>query len=307
MNDEVKKETNMRCGFVAMVGRPNVGKSTLLNSILGQKLSIVTSKPQTTRNRILAVHNHGATQVVFLDTPGIHQPQGSLGEYMVDTAQSAITESDVCVWLVDVTNSIRPAGLTRAEMEIAAALTASKKPIIVLLNKIDRLSNKPDLFPILEAASKIEGVLEVIPISALTEDGVETFMNMLVELLPEAPHLYPEDMLSEKAERFFIAEMIREALIDLTRQELPYHTAVVIDRFVEETKRCTIFATIHVERASQRGIVIGKGGSMIKTIGERARLASAEFLGCPVDLNLHVDVSRGWTKNKNKLKEMGYE
>lgn len=296
-----------RCGFVAVVGRPNVGKSTLLNNILKQKLSIVTSKPQTTRNRILAVYNEDVAQVIFLDTPGLHSPRASLGRYMIEAAESAISEADVCVWLIDMGAHKRERGLDADEREVAERLTTAGVPLVICLNKIDLLKNKDALLPMMDAVSAIPGVRGVLPMSGQEGEGIPLFLETLRSLLPEGPKLYPEDMLSEQAERFFIAELVREALTDLTRQEIPYHSAVVIDKFVEEQKRCVIFATIHVERASQRVIVIGKGGSMIKEIGQRARLGAESFLGMPVFLKLHVEVSPGWTNDVGQLKKMGYQ
>jgi GTP-binding protein Era len=304
---ESDSDAPFRCGFAAVIGRPNVGKSTLLNRILDQKLSIVTAKPQTTRNRILAVYNEDNAQIIFLDTPGLHSPRASLGRYMVEAAESAIQDADVCVWLVDMTAAKRGHGLTNDEREIGARLSDTELPVIALLNKIDQLGDKSKLLPCIEAAAAIPGIREVIPVSGLEGDGISRFLESLKALLPKGPRLYPEDMLSEQAERFFIAELIRESVINLTRQEVPYHSAVVIDQFVEEHKRCSIHATIHVERTSQRVIMVGKRGSMIKEIGQRARHAAEAFLGTPVYLKLHVEVSPGWTKDVKQLKKMGYE
>jgi GTP-binding protein Era len=309
MIQENEKDTasNTRCGYAAVVGRPNVGKSTLLNFILGQKLSIVTDKPQTTRNRILAVHNQGVAQIVFLDTPGLHSPRASLGRYMIEAAESAIAEADVCIWLIDMHLHKREQGLDADELEIAERLCTAERNVIACLNKIDLVKDKKALLPLMEKVSAMPGVRAVVPISGQSGAGVDILLENVTSLLPEGPKLYPEDMLSEQAERFFVAELVREALMDLTRQEIPYHTAVVVDKFVEEQKRCVIFASIHVERASQRVIVIGKGGAMIKEIGQRARLAAEAFLGMPVFLKLHVEVSPGWTNDVDQLKKMGYQ
>ncbi|MDD5306164.1 MAG: GTPase Era [Deltaproteobacteria bacterium] len=304
MNAEEKKT---RCGYVALVGRPNAGKSTLLNRVLGQKVSIVTPKPQTTRNRILAVHNVEGDQIVFLDTPGLHRPRGSLGRYMVEAAASAILEADLVAFLIDMAEPGRPPGFTEEEEEIAARLQAARVPILALPNKVDLVADKKRLLPVMERAAALEGVAEVIPICAFDGDGVELFVDAVRGRLPEGPRLYPDDVLSDQAERFFVAELVREAVTELTRQEIPYHSAVVIERFVEEKTRCSVHATIHVERASQRGILIGKHGVMIKEIGIRARDAAEKFLGCRVDLMLHVDVSPGWTDGPEGLKRMGYE
>ncbi len=273
---ETTPETT-RCGFAALLGKPNVGKSTLLNRILGETISIVTAKPQTTRNRILAVHTQGNAQVIFLDTPGIHRPTGSLGAYMNESAESAMLESDVCVWLVDMTAK-RAEGLTGSEGRIAESLGRTGTPFIVLLNKVDAVKDKQKMLPVMAELSSLEGMDTVVPLSAKNGDGVELFLEELISRLPEGPMLYPADMLSEQAERFFVSEMVRKQLTELTHKEIPYQSAVVIDRFVEETKRCLIYATIHVERQSQRGIVLGKGGSVIKEIGTRARKEIEAFL-----------------------------
>jgi len=303
----VNEQTTTRCGYTAVIGRPNVGKSTLLNTILGQKLQIVSAKPQTTRNRVLAVHDTAEAQIVFLDTPGLHEPRGSLGRYMVEAAEAAIAESDVCSWLIDVHRAGRQSGLTDDERELGARLAGSGLPVIALLNKVDLLRDKELLLPLLDEAAGLAGVEAVIPISALDGDGVDRYLSELRARLPVGPKLFPEDMVSDRAERFFVAELVREALFDLTRQEVPYRAAVVIDQFVEETERCVIHATIHVERKSQRGIVVGKGGAMIREIGVRAREAARKMLGCPVELRLHVDVSPGWSSSPAGLKRMGYE
>lgn len=296
-----------RCGYVALLGRPNAGKSTLLNRLVGQKISIVTAKPQTTRNRILAVMNQGPVQAILLDTPGIHRPRGPLGRYMLEAANGAMAEADLLAWLVDVSEPKRGPGLTDEEQEIASRLGETGRPVIALVNKIDRLSDKSAILPLIEDLARRPGVQEVVPVSAQNGDGVGSFLAILAARLPAGPKLYPEDMLSEQAERFFVAELVREALTDLTREEVPYHSAVVVDQFVEEARRCAVRATIHVERASQRGILVGKGGSMIKAIGERARAEAEALLGCKVNLQLHVDVTPGWTASVENLKKMGYE
>lgn len=303
----MENDIKTKCGYAVVIGRPNVGKSTLLNRVLGRKLSIVTSKPQTTRNRVLAVHNVEDSQVIFLDTPGLHRPENSLGHYMMEAAQGAISEADVCVWIIDASHPRRSTGLLREEIGIAGHLENPKIPIIALINKVDLLRNKSLLLPIMEETSAIDGMEEVIPICALSGDGVDRFMIALLKRIPLSPWLFPDDILSDKADRFFVSELVREALIDLTRQEIPYRTAVVIDRFVEESRRCVIHGTIHVEKKSQRGIIIGKGGTMIRDIGIRARAQAEKLLGCSVDLRLHVNVSPDWTKDAQGLKKMGYE
>lgn len=304
-NKPKKKLT--RCGYVAVIGRPNVGKSTLLNCILGEKVSIVTPKPQTTRNRIRAIHNVKHTQIIFLDTPGIHKAQGKLGEFMNDEALAAIGDADVCLFMIDLAEKGRGAGLTEPERHIAQTLEKSERPTIAVVNKVDATSDKGKMLPLLGELGHLPGIVEIIPVSALKNDGVELLVQQLARRLPEAEWLFPDDMLSDQAERFFVAEMVREALTELTRDEVPYRSAVVIDRFVESEDSCLIDATIFVERDSQKGIVLGKGGAMIKAIGIKARKAAERFLGLPVMLKLHVSVAEGWTKSEGGLRQMGYE
>jgi GTP-binding protein Era len=307
MTEKENSGEQTRCGYVAVVGQPNVGKSTLLNQVVGERVAIVTPKPQTTRNRIVAICNRGPIQVVFLDTPGLHDPRGSLGRYMVRAAESAIADADICTWLIDVSSPGRPPGLTAEEKAIAQRLEQTGLPLIVLPNKIDTLRQKEMLLPLIEAATALPGVREVIPIAALKGEAVEQYLTCLTALLPRADKLFPDDILSDQAERFFVAELIREAVTDFTHKEVPYQSAVVVDSFIEETERCVIHATIHVERAGQRGIVVGRGGKMIGRIRERAQEEAERFLRCPVELHLHVEVSPGWTRAAKGLEKMGYK
>ena len=295
-----------RCGYAAIVGRPNVGKSTLVNGLIGQKISAVTPKPNTTRNRVLAVWTKGPAQVLFLDTPGVHRPRSSLGRYMLDAAVSAIAEADAIVWILDAAG-LAPAAPLAGEGDVVEHLAATKKPIVALLNKVDLVRDKKALLPMLAAVSGVEGVVAAIPISALAADGVDRFLAELVPLLPEGPHLYPDDLVSDQAERFVVAELVREALMELTRQEVPYRAAVIVERFVEEKTRCTVNAVIHVEKDSHKGIVIGKNGQMIGEIRTRAKAEAEKLLGVQVDLRLHVRVTPGWTESPDGVRKMGYE
>lgn len=305
-NQDIKKRVS-HCGYVAVVGKPNVGKSTLLNSILGEKVSIVTSKPQTTRNRIRAILNVKHTQIIFLDTPGIHRAQGRLGEFMNDEAQGAIGDADLCVLMIDMADKIRKEGLTPSEKHIAQMLSDTGRPVIAVVNKVDAMADKSKMLPVLEELGHMSGVVEIIPLSARTHDGIDILVQALCKRLPQAEWLFPEDMLSDHAERFFVAEMVREALTNFTRSEVPYQCAVVVDRFIEEEKSCLVEATIFVEKDSQKGIILGKGGSMIKAIGTKARQNASRFLGMPVTLKLHVAVAEGWSKSEGGLRKMGYE
>jgi GTPase len=304
--EEGRGERPTRCGYAAVVGRPNVGKSTLVNGLLGRKVSAVTPKPNTTRNRVLAVWTRGEAQIAFLDTPGVHRPRSSLGRYMLEAAAQAIAETDVVIWMLDATTG-DAAALMAEERDVVERLTAAGKPIVALLNKADLVREKPLLLPLIQAVSAVPGVAAAIPISALSADGVDRFLEVAIPLLPEGPHLYPEDMVSDRAERFFVAELVREALTDLTRAEIPYRTAVVIERFVEENDRCVVNAVIHVEKDSQKGIVIGRAGRMIGEIRERARAEAAKMLGVPIELRLHVAVTPGWSESPEGLRKMGYE
>jgi len=307
VTEEHPDNTKTKCGYVAVIGRPNVGKSTLLNRILGQKVSIVTNKPQTTRDRLLAVHTTDHFQIIFLDTPGIHRPVGSLGHYMNEAAMGAIQEADILLWLIDVTDRAREHGLTDGERVIARRLTEKSAPVITVLNKVDMLRNKQKLLPIMAEISTLPFGRIIVPISARTGDGVYIVLNEILEHLPVAPPLFPDDIVSDKADKYFVSELVREALTLLTHKEVPYKTAVIIDRFVEEKNRSVIHATIHVERDSQKGIMIGKGGQKLVEIGTAAREQIELMLGCKVLLHLHVNVTPDWTSNPAGLRSMGYE
>jgi GTPase len=303
MNDETK----IKCGYVTIAGRPNVGKSTFLNHVMTQKVSIVTRKPQTTRDRILAIYNTPDTQIVFLDTPGIHRPVGALGHHMNDAAHNAILEADLCLWIIDAACKHRESGLTPAELAIADQIRQTRIPTIVAVNKVDIIKPKHRLLPIMQEVNEIDFVEAVVPVSASTGEATDALMAEIVQRLPENPRLFPEDMLSDKADRFFVSELIREVILNITHKEVPYKTAVVIDSFKQMQQKCEIFASIHVETSGQKGIIIGKGGEMLGYIRESAQEEAAKLLDCPVTLKLHVNVSPDWSTNPAGLKKMGYE
>ena len=290
---------SFRSGFVTVVGRPNVGKSTLFNRLVGEKVAIVSDKPQTTRNRILAVLNRPDGQVVLFDTPGIHKPMHRMNERMVDAAVSSLGQVDLAVWLVDASEEYGP-----GDRFVADVLGRSKKPVMLALNKID-LVDKPKLLPLIDRYRGFLDFVEVIPLSALTGDNVDLLAERLVANLPEGERLYPEDFLTDQPERFFVAEMVREQILRQTREEIPYTTAVVIDSFKEGEPLVRIEASILVERDSQKGILIGKGGSMLKAIGTAARREIEAFLGTKVYLGLFVKVREGWREDQALLEEMG--
>jgi GTPase len=288
-----------RAGFVAVVGRPNVGKSTLVNRLVGQKVAIVSDKPQTTRNRILAVVNRENAQIVLFDTPGIHKPMHRMNERMVDAAVHSIGQVELTLWVIDATEEYGP-----GDRHVRDLLKKSGRPVILAINKIDRMP-KPNVLAVIEQYRHLLDFAEVVPISALTGDNVERLADQLVAHLPEGAPLYPDDFLTDLPERFFVGEMVRERILRLTREEIPYTTGVMIDSFKEEGQLVRIEASILVERESQKGIIIGKGGSMLKTIGSEARKEIEKFLGTHVYLGLFVKVREHWREDAATLEQMG--
>jgi len=289
----------VKAGFVTVLGRPNVGKSTLVNRLVGQKVAIVSDKPQTTRNRILAVVNRPGAQVVLFDTPGIHKPMHAMNRRMVETAEKSIGQGDVVLWMVDVGERYGP-----GDRYVRDLLKKSGLPVILGINKIDTVA-KPRILPVIDAWRGQLDFAEVVPLSAKTGDNVDRLETLLVERLPEGPALYPEDFLTDQPERFFVAEMIRERILHHTREEIPYSSGVVIESFKEEEGLMRIQAVIFVERDGQKGILIGKGGAMLKTIGTEARQQIEAFLGAKVFLGLFVKVRESWRENEGILSEMG--
>lgn len=296
------KEISFRSGFVTIIGRPNVGKSTLLNSILGEKIVITSEKPQTTRNRIKGIHTFPGGQIIFIDTPGIHRATSLLNRYMVEQACSSIGEVDLVLYLAEAASQD-----FGREAQILEILTSSGKPVILVLNKIDLVA-KESLLERIAAFSALHPFKEVVPVSALNGDGVEQLVKCVAGYLPEGPIYFPDDILTDLPERFIVAEMVREKVFRLTRDEIPYSTAVEIESFRERPDGLVaISATIIVERDSQKGIVIGKGGAMLKRIGSESRREIELFLDTRVFLELFVKVRRDWSENRRMLKEMGYE
>ncbi|HEX9724947.1 MAG TPA: GTPase Era [Vicinamibacteria bacterium] len=288
-------------GFVSVVGRPNVGKSTLINRVVGQKVAIVTPKPQTTRNRILAVANTRRAQIVFFDTPGIHKPQNQLNRLMVDSAVSSLSRVDLVVLMVDITHP--SSGGDRHVLELVREV---RVPVFLIINKMDRVPKEKAL-PLIEEYRKLHGFAEIVPISALTGDNVPRLVELLEDYLPEAPPLFPADMLTDLPERFFAAEIIREKILLYVREEVPHATAVQIDSWKDEAKLTRIEASILVERDSQKGILVGSKGSMLKKIGTAARRELERFLNTHVYLGLHVKVRERWRENRRLLAELGME
>jgi len=300
-------EPVFRSGFVSVVGRPNVGKSTLVNRLVGQKVAIVSDKPQTTRNRILAVMNlplsggvnPAGGQIVLFDTPGIHKPMHRMNERMVEAAERSVGQVDLVLWLVDVAEEYGP-----GDRHVCDVLRRSGRPVILGLNKIDAVP-KPRILPAIEQYRHLMDFAEVIPLSALLGENVELLAERLLAHLPPGERLYPEDFLTDQPERFFVAEMVREQVLRLTREEIPYTTGVLIDSFKEDGPLVRIEATILVERDSQKGILIGRAGAMMKAIGTDARKQIEEFLGTKVYLGLFVKVKERWREDARILEEMG--
>jgi GTP-binding protein Era len=288
-----------RAGFVTVVGRPNVGKSTLVNRLVGQKVAIVSDKPQTTRNRILAVVNRPRAQMVLFDTPGIHEPMHEMNRRMVATAVKSIGQGDVVLWLVEVGERPGP-----GDRFIEGLLERSGLPVVLALNKIDRVP-KPRILPAIEAWRHVGDFAEIVPVSAREGENVDRLESVLLGKLPEGHALYPDDFLTDLPERFFVAEMVRERILHHTRQEIPYVTAVVIESFKEEEGLVRVRAVILVERENQKGILIGRGGSMLEAVGSEARRQIEAFLGTKVFLGLFVKVRERWRENEAILDEMG--
>ncbi|MGH8005742.1 MAG: GTPase Era [Candidatus Binatia bacterium] len=292
-----------RSGFVALVGRPNVGKSTLLNAVVGAKVAIVTPKPQTTRNRILGIKTLPQAQLIFVDTPGIHRHASSLlNQRMVEAALRALQDTDTAVFLTDAQRGMP----TEEDEEIARRLSGSHLPVIVVVNKIDLVA-KAMLLPIIERLAVLLPEREIVPVSAVTGENIAALLNTIIPLLPVSPPLYPSDELTDQSERVLAQEIVREQLFLHTQQEVPYATAVAVEEFSEKPEKhlLLIRAVIYVERPSQRAIIIGERGSRLRQIGQAARLQLETFFGCRVFLELFVKVAKGWTQRLGMLKELG--
>lgn len=292
----------MKAGFVSFIGRPNAGKSTLLNRLVGTKLAIVSDKPQTTRNRILGVRNYSDAQVVFLDTPGIHRPLHRMNVRMVDAAVDTIREVDVLCLVVDVTE---PPG--KGDRFVLDLVKEAKAPVFLVLNKID-LIKKVRLLPLIQQYSQLATFAEIVPVSAATGDNVDRLERALLDRLPEGEPLYPADYLTDQPERFFAGEIVREKLLQFTRAEIPFSSAVVVDKFDEPEREgglMKLHCTIVVDRESHKPIVVGRGGEMIKRIGTAAREDLERFFDTKVFLDLHVRVKTEWREDERVLNDLG--
>ncbi|MFD0692809.1 GTPase Era [Paenibacillus sp. GCM10027628] len=290
-----------KSGFVAIIGRPNVGKSTLMNQIIGQKIAIMSDKPQTTRNKIHGVYTSDNGQIVFLDTPGIHKPTSKLGDYMSKVAHSTLGEVDAILFLVDVAE-----GLGGGDRYIIEQLKHVETPVILVLNKIDRVQPE-ELLPIIVSYKDLYNFAEIVPISALQGNNVTTLLEQIVRYLPEGPQYYPADQITDHPEQFVCAELVREKILHLTREEIPHSIAVQIeDMRVEENGLVRISAVIFVERDSQKGIIIGKQGSLLKEIGKQARKDIEALLGSKTFLELWVKVKKDWRNQERVLRDLGF-
>jgi GTP-binding protein Era len=297
------KEKLFHSGFVSIIGRPNVGKSTLLNQILGEKIAITSNKPQTTRNRILGIQNLEDAQILFLDTPGIHRAQGRLNRYMVDQALAACSDVDAILFLVEAGD--RPGGGDDFVLDV---VSRSGAPVVLVINKID-LVPKESLLPLIATYAEKFAFREIVPVSAQGGEGVDDLVRAVCRLLPEGPRYYPGDMITDLPERFIVAEMLREQVLRQTREEVPYGVAVIVEQFSEKPEKnlVVINAVIHVERETHKRIIVGKGGTRIRAIGQAARKEMEKFLGTRVFLEVFVKVQKNWTDSERLLKEFGYE
>ncbi len=295
--DQAPDQSNHRCGYVALIGKPNVGKSTLLNALMGQKLSIVTHRPQTTRRRVLGILSGDDHQVILLDTPGIIEPRYGLQKAMMNDVRTSTSDADLLVFMADA---------TRDKVDDLSLKFVGKRPAILVLNKIDKIRQE-DVLPLVSAYMEAHAFEEVIPISALKGKNLDVVMQSVLKRLPAGPAFYPREMISEQPEKFFVSEIIREKIFKLYRQEVPYSTQVNVVSWEErEDDKDLIHAEIVVERDSQKGILIGKGGKALKKIGTFAREDIEEFIHRPIFLKLHVKVRTDWRNSDGQLRSFGY-
>jgi len=294
-------------GFVCILGRPNAGKSTLLNALVGEKLAIISSKPQTTRNRILGIVHlpakgkKGGGQIVLIDTPGVHKPDSSLGRKMMIEVKEALEGCDLVLLITDANHSINA-----GDQFVLDMAKYTKTPVFLLLNKIDLLKDKAKLLPMMEAYRKLHEFKEIIPLSALKKKGVDTLLEKVAEALPSGPKYFPEDQITDQPARFMVAETIREQILNATHKEVPHSVTVIVDRFEEGKKLTKISATIYCERDGQKAILVGRGGQMLKRVGTGARIHIEKMLGSKVFLELFVKVQPGWRDSRAFVDELDW-
>ncbi|WP_096153353.1 MULTISPECIES: GTPase Era [Bacillus] len=295
-------KNSYKSGFVSIIGRPNVGKSTFLNRVIGQKIAIMSDKPQTTRNKIQGVLTVDDAQVVFIDTPGIHKPKHKLGDFMMKVAQNTLKEVDLILFMINAVE-----GLGKGDEFIIERLKETKTPVFLVVNKIDEV-HPDELLPLIEKYKTLYPFKEIVPISALQGNNIETLLTQIKKVLPEGPQYYPADQVTDHPERFIISELIREKVLHLTREEVPHSIAVAIDGIKkrERSEMVDIQATIVVERDSQKGIVIGKQGKVLKEVGQKAREDIETLLGSKVFLELWVKVQKDWRNKQSQLRDLGF-
>ncbi|MGD6804116.1 GTPase Era [Rossellomorea vietnamensis] len=291
-----------KSGFISIIGRPNVGKSTFLNRVIGQKIAIMSDKPQTTRNKVQGVYTTNDSQMIFIDTPGIHKPKHKLGDFMMKIAQNTLREVDIVLFMINAEE-----GYGRGDEFIIEKLKGVKTPVFLVLNKIDQL-HPDDILPLIEQYNALHDFAAVVPISALEGNNVETLVSVIRKELPEGPQYYPADQVTDHPERFIVSELIREKALHLTREEIPHSLAVVIEKIStrDNGNVIDVMATIVVERDSQKGIIIGKQGGMLKEIGKRARVDIENLLGSKVYLELWVKVQKDWRNKLSNLRDFGF-
>ena len=297
----MSKKNVFKSGFVTIIGRPNAGKSTLMNALLGEKIAITSDKPQTTRNKVTGILNEPGVQVVFLDTPGIHRPKGLLNEYMVKAAKEACKEVDLIIFIVEANSKPGP-----MEEEIVELLKGLKTKTFLVINKID-LVEKPKILSVIEKYAGMYGFDEVIPVSSLNGENLDDLKATIIKNIPAGPQYFPEDELSDQPERFIVAEIIREKIFRMTKDEVPYSTAVLVEDMKDKGDIVYTRADIYVEKDSHKGIIIGAKGQMLKSIGQAARKDIEALLGTKVFLELFVKVKKDWRERPGVLKEMGYQ
>ncbi|WFR65240.1 GTPase Era [Paenibacillus amylolyticus] len=295
------KKQAFKSGFVAIIGRPNVGKSTLMNQVIGQKIAIMSDKPQTTRNKIHGVYTSEHQQIVFLDTPGIHKRQSKLGDFMNQTALNTLGEVEAALFLIDASE-----GMGGGDRYIAEQLKNIRTPVILVMNKIDKIEPEA-LLPLIEEYRKLHDFAEIVPVSAMLGSNVSTLLEQLGKYLPEGPQYYPDDQVTDHPEQFVCAELIREKILQMTREEVPHSIAVTIeDMKVQDNGVVYISAVIFVERDSQKGIIIGKQGALLKEVGKRARHDIQNLLGSKIFMDLWVKVKKDWRNQDRVLRDLGF-
>jgi GTPase len=291
-----------RCGFAAIIGRPNVGKSTLLNRIVGQKLTITSSRPQTTRHKILGIKTSPEGQAIYVDTPGLHRAgKSAINRYMNRTAKSALGGVDAVLWVIEALR------WTEEDQDILAALADTAAPVILVINKVDKVEDKAALLPFLQEVAQKREFVALIPLSARGGDNVERLETLVMSLLPEGAAFFPEDQVTDRSERFLAAELLREKLMRRLGEELPYAVTVQLETFSEQNGVLHIHAVIWVEKESQKAIVIGKGGAVLKEIGQRARISMEQAFGAKVFLKTRVRVKESWSEDERLLRQLGYD